>query len=83
LCRSCGCQKAETQLEQVSEELMREAEIDDAKADGKVGNGKRGSDLLAELQRRQDRVVKMRQARKKLEADAGDWSQHATASRRA
>ena len=62
---------------------MRETEIVDAQAHGKVGNGKRGSALLAELQRRPDWLVKMRQARKKLEADAGDWSQHANASRRA
>jgi hypothetical protein len=35
---------------------MREAEIVDAREDGKYGKGKRGSDLPEELQRRADRL---------------------------
>ena len=48
---------------------MREAEIVDAQEDGKYGKGKRGSDLPEELQRREDRLEKIRQARKELEAE--------------
>jgi transposase len=61
--------KAEAQLEKEIEELMREAEIVDAQEDGKYGKGKRGSDLPEELQRREDRLEKIRQARKELEAE--------------
>ena len=61
--------KAEAQLEKEIEELMRKAEIVDAQEDGKYGKGKRGSDLPEELQRREDRLEKIRQARKELEAE--------------
>jgi hypothetical protein len=61
--------KAEAQLEKEIEELMRAAEIVDAQEDGKYGKGKRGSDLPEELQRREDRLEKIRQARKELEAE--------------
>ena len=50
---------------------MRKAEILDAQEDGKYGKGKLGSDLPKELQRRQDRLEKISQARKALEAEAG------------
>jgi hypothetical protein len=49
---------------------MRKAELLDAQEDGKYGKGKLGSDLPKELQRRQDRLEKIRQARKALEAEA-------------
>jgi hypothetical protein len=62
--------KAEEQLEKEIKELMRRAEILDAQEDGKYGKGKLGSDLPKELQRRQDRLEKIRQARKALEAEA-------------
>jgi hypothetical protein len=62
--------KAEAQLEKEIKELMRKAEILDAQEDGKYGKGKLGSDLPKELQRRQDRLEKIRQARKALEAEA-------------
>jgi len=62
--------KAEAQLEKEIKELMRRAEILDAQEDGKYGKGKLGSDLPKELQRRQNRLVKIRQARKALEAEA-------------
>jgi transposase len=62
--------KAEAQLEQEIKELMRRAEILDAQEDGKYGKGKLGSDLPKELRRRQDRLEKIRQARKALEVEA-------------
>jgi len=62
--------KAEAQLEKEIKELMRKAEILDAQEDGKYGKGKLGSDLPKELRRRQDRLEKIKQARKALEAEA-------------
>jgi transposase len=62
--------KAEAQLEKEIRELMRRAEILDAQEDGKYGKGKLGSDLPKELQRREDRLKKIKQARQALEAEA-------------
>jgi transposase len=62
--------KAEAQLEKEIKELMRKAEILDAQEDSKYGKGKLGSELPKELQRRQDRLAKIRLARKALEAQA-------------
>jgi transposase len=62
--------KAEAQLEKEIKELMRKAENLDAQEDSKYGKGKLGSDLPKELQRRQDRLEKISQARKALEAEA-------------
>jgi transposase len=62
--------KAEAQLEKEIKELIRKAEILDAQEDSKYGKGKLGSDLPKELQRRQDRLAKIFQARKAMEAEA-------------
>jgi transposase len=62
--------KAEKQLEKEINALMRRAEILDAQEDQRYGKGKLGSDLPDELRRRQDRLVKIRQARLELEAEA-------------
>jgi transposase len=62
--------KAEAQLEKEIKELMRKAENLDAQEDSKYGKGKLGSDLPKELQRRQDRLAKIFQARKAMEAEA-------------
>ncbi|MFM9103669.1 MAG: IS5/IS1182 family transposase, partial [Cyanobium sp.] len=62
--------KAEAQREKEIRELMRRAEILDAQEDGKYGKGKLGSDLPKELQRREDRLKKIKQARQALEAEA-------------
>jgi transposase len=62
--------KAEEQLEKEINALMRRAEILDAQEDELYGKGKLGSDLPEELQRRQDRLEKIRQARLELEAEA-------------
>ena len=61
--------KAEKELEKEINALMRRAEILDAQEDKRYGKGKLGSDLPDELRRRQDRLVRIRQARKEMEAE--------------
>jgi hypothetical protein len=61
--------KAEKQLQQEINALMRKAEILDAQEDRRYGKDKRGSDLPDELRRRQDRLARIRQARKEMEAE--------------
>jgi len=61
--------RAEKLLEQEINALMRRAEILDAQEDRRYGKGKRGSDLPEELRRRQDRLKRIRQARKEMEAE--------------
>jgi transposase len=61
--------KAENQLEQEINALMRKAEILDAQEDRRYGKSNRGSDLPDELRRRQDRLARIRQARKEMEAE--------------
>ncbi|WP_193814356.1 transposase [Cyanobium sp. LEGE 06143] len=61
--------KAEKQLEKEINALMRKAEILDAQEDRRYGKDKRGSDLPDELRRRQDRLARIRQARKEMEAE--------------
>ena len=61
--------RAEKQLAQEINALMRKAEILDAQEDRRYGKDNRGSDLPDELRRRQDRLERIRQARKELEAE--------------
>jgi transposase len=61
--------KAEKQLEKEINALMRRAEILDAQEDRRYGKGNRGSDLPDALRRRQDRLARIRQARKEMEAE--------------
>jgi transposase len=61
--------RAEKELEKEINALMRRAEILDAQEDHRYGKGKRGSELPDELRRRQDRLVRIRQARKEMEAE--------------
>ena len=61
--------KAEKQLEREINALMRKAEILDAQEDRRYGKGKLGSELPDELRRRQDRLARIRQARKEMEAE--------------
>ena len=61
--------RAEKQLAQEINALMRKAEILDAQEDRRYGKTKRGSDLPDELRRRQDRLERIRQARKEMEAE--------------
>ena len=61
--------RAEKQLQQEINALIRKAEILDAQDDRRYGKGNRGSELPAELQRRQDRLARIRQARREMEAE--------------
>jgi len=61
--------RAEKQLQQEINALMRRAEILDAQEDQRYGKGKLGSELPDELRRRQDRLARIRQARKEMEAE--------------
>jgi hypothetical protein len=63
-------EKSEQQLRQEMRELLRKAELIDAQEDGRYGKGKRGSELPEELQRRESRLEKIRQAKAELEAEA-------------
>jgi transposase len=61
--------RAEKELEKEINALMRKAEILDAQEDQRYGKGKRGSNLPNELRWRQDRLTRIRQARKEMEAE--------------
>ena len=61
--------RAEKQLAQEINALMRKAEILDAQEDRRYGKTNRGSDLPEELGRRKDRLERIRQARKEMEAE--------------
>jgi septal ring factor EnvC (AmiA/AmiB activator) len=61
--------RAEKQLQKEINALMRKAEILDAQEDHRYGKGKLGSELPDELRRRQDRLARIRQARKEMEAE--------------
>jgi transposase len=63
-------EKSEQQLRQEMRALLRKAEIIDAQEDGRYGKGKRGNELPEELQRRESRLEKIRQAKAELEAEA-------------
>jgi len=66
---SHGCMlKAEAQLEDEVKKLLRRAELLDAQEEQRYSK-KNGGGLPEELQRRQDRLDKIRQARKELEAE--------------
>jgi hypothetical protein len=53
----------------VAEALIREAERVDAQEDGTYGKGNRGRELPKKLQRRDDRLEKIRQVHKALQAE--------------
>jgi transposase len=61
--------RAEKELEKEINALMRKAEILDAQEDRRYGKGNRGSELPDELRRRQDRLARIRKARKEMEAE--------------
>ena len=61
--------RAEKQLAQEINALMRKAKILDAQEDPRYGMNNRGSDLPDELRRRQERLERIRQARKEMEAE--------------
>jgi transposase len=61
--------RAEKQLAQEINALMRKAEILDAQEDRRYGKNNRGSDLPDELRRRKDRLERIGQARREMEAE--------------
>ncbi|QNI69716.1 IS1182 family transposase [Cyanobium sp. NS01] len=61
--------RTEKELEKEINALMGKAEILDAQEDRRYGKGKLGSELPDELRRRQDRLARIRQARKEMEAE--------------
>jgi transposase len=66
--------RAEKRLAQEINSLMRKAEILDAQEDRCYGKNNRGSDLPDELRHRQDRLERIRQARKENEAETAPAS---------
>lgn len=54
------------------EALLRRAEETDAKEDAEFGRDKRGDELPAELQRREDRVRRIREVKAELEKEAAE-----------
>ncbi|MGH7867615.1 MAG: transposase [Candidatus Dormibacteraceae bacterium] len=56
--------------------LLEEAARVDAEEDGKYGKGKRGDGLPAELQRRETRLAKIREAKAALEREAREQAEH-------
>ncbi|MCX5969084.1 MAG: hypothetical protein NTV57_15925 [Cyanobacteria bacterium] len=67
--------KAEAQLEEEVQKLRRRAELLDAQEDQRYGKSNCNG-LSEELQRRQDRLDKIRQARQELEADTAAAAAH-------
>lgn len=64
--------KAEQELEQEVERLLKRAEEVDRAEDKEYGQGKRGDELPAELARRESRLKKIREAKAELEEEARD-----------
>lgn len=62
--------KAEQQLKDEIQGLLKEAKHTDEQEDAKYGKGKRGDELPAELARRESRLKKIQQAKAALEAEA-------------
>ena len=62
--------EAQAKLEAEVQKLLEEAERTDAEEDARYGKGKRGDELPAELQRRESRLKKIREAKAALEAEA-------------
>lgn len=60
----------EQRLQQVVEELLREAERVDAEEDARWGKGRRGDELPPELATVEGRLEKIRQAKRELEQEA-------------
>jgi transposase len=67
--------EAEKQLEAEVKALLEEAARVDAEEDGKYGKGKRGDELPAELQRRETRLAKIREAKAALEREAREQAE--------
>jgi transposase len=68
-------------LAQEVSDLLAEAEAIDKAEDAKFGKNRRGDELPAELARREDRLVKIRQAKAALEAEAAQRAGEAARER--
>ena len=64
--------KSKEELEQEIAALLEEAEAVDQQEDEKYGKGKKGWDLPEELQRRESRLEKIKEAMKALEQEAAE-----------
>ena len=73
------CEKEE-QLRAEVTGLLKEAAETDAAEDGRYGQGVRGDELPAELARRESRLLKIREAKASLEAEAKEQAQAAAAA---
>jgi transposase len=73
-------EKTIQQLEAEVKQLLEEAQTVDENEDARYGKGKRIEELPQELQRRQDRIAKIKKAKQALEAEA---KSQAEAQRRA
>jgi len=76
-------EKGEAELEAQVRELLERAEAADAHEDELYGKGKRGDDLPGELQRRESRLKKIREAKAALEAQAAGEQAEFESRRRA
>jgi len=63
-------QEAEKELQAEIEQILAEAELLDNEEDARFGKGRRGDELPKELQRREDRLKKIREAKQRLEERA-------------
>jgi transposase len=68
-------EEAEKKLEAGVKALLAEAARVDAEEDGKYGKGRRGDELPAELQRRETRLRKIREAKAALEREAREQAE--------
>ena len=73
------CEKEE-QLAAEVEHLLKEAAETDAAEDERYGKGVRGDELPAELARRESRLLKIREAKASLEAEAKERAEAAAAA---
>lgn len=67
--------EAEKKLEAEVKALLEEAARVDAEEDGKYGKGKRSDELPAELQRRETRLAKIREAKAALEREVREQAE--------
>ena len=73
----------EQRLEAEVTALLTQAAARDASEDQQYGPGRRGDELPAELARRESRLVKIREAKASLEAEAREWAAAAAVEARA
>jgi transposase len=74
-------QKEEQRLGEKVAELLAAAEKVDAAEDAEYGTGRKGDELPAELQRAQDRLKKIREAKAALEAEAKQRNEEEAAAK--